>query len=560
MEETLNLKWGNSFIKIENGTMEIKHKGSFFLDGILGGKSTNEIIKDKIENFSLVYFKITMKRNVNIVINHKNSDKKFIIWIFAKENEICNYIKLRDIMSNHGMYENVSTLDFLNGKDKTKRSKDNVEENRKEEKLYEIKAEKPKERIYISHMDAYFWEAGRFVIEKDKGSIGMIQRQFRIGFNRASKIMDELYEAGVVGEELGTAPRKILMSYDEFEELFYEDNIYPKTCYKDLKEERIGMYNNKIDYMTGEDFELYVAQMLGNIGFYNIQTTKGSGDQGVDILAEKEGMKYAFQCKRYDKPVGNKAVQEVFAGKFFYHCHVAIVVTNNYFTQSAKDLAHENGVVLWDRDYLQKFIGATNKPLTEADALREYNENRKEGELRILDIDEKIIAVEDGELSKYLYQYLEAASRIAIDMYLENGDGNPYTEDMIRNVEKPIFLYNIKCLKLTKYVLNFTYYCRMNPNYKSTQSYYKTLEIYKNNGNECEHDLFNISVYYNVEDILFEIKEVKVDKIPEVNIMADDMETIEQLENIDEYDLQTGYKHLVTENFFPMKIDNMKFE
>lgn len=124
---------------------------------------------------------------------------------------------------------------------------------------------------------------------------------------------------------------------------------------------RIDMYNNKIDYMTGEDFELYVAQMLGKIGFYNIQTTKGSGDQGVDILAEKEGMKYAFQCKRYDKPVGNKAVQEVFAGKFFYHCHVAVVVTNNYFTQSAKDLAHENGVVLWDRNYLQKFIGTTNK-------------------------------------------------------------------------------------------------------------------------------------------------------------------------------------------------------
>ena len=122
------------------------------------------------------------------------------------------------------------------------------------------------------------------------------------------------------------------------------------------KSNRIDMYNNKIDYMTGEDFELYIAQMLGKIGFYNIQTTKGSGDQGVDILAEKEGMKYAFQCKRYDKPVGNKAVQEVFAGKFFYHCHVAIVVTNNYFTKSAKDLANENGVVLWDRDFLNKYI------------------------------------------------------------------------------------------------------------------------------------------------------------------------------------------------------------
>ena len=143
---------------------------------------------------------------------------------------------------------------------------------------------------------------------------------------------------------------------------------------------RIDMYNNKIDYMTGEDFELYVAQMLGRIGFYNIQTTKGSGDQGVDILAEKEDMKYAFQCKRYDKPVGNKAVQEVFAGKFYYHCHVAIVVTNNYFTQSAKDLAHENGVVLWDKDFLNKCILCENE--TEIENNKQDEEKIDEKNLR----------------------------------------------------------------------------------------------------------------------------------------------------------------------------------
>lgn len=201
-----------------------------------------------------------------------------------------------------------------------------------------------------------------------------------------------------------------------------------------------------------------------------------------------------------------------------------------------------------------------NDTVKRNDILREYNDNREQDELRILDIEEKIVAVEDGKLSKYLYQYIEQASRIAIDVYLENGDGNPYTEDMIKNAEKPIFLYNVKCLKLTKYVLNFTYYCKMNPNYKNTNAYRKILQNYNEKGNKYEHDLFNISVYYNVEDIFFENKEVKVNNIPEVNIMDDDMETIEQLENIDEYDLQTGYKYLVTENFFPMKIDNIKFE
>lgn len=121
------------------------------------------------------------------------------------------------------------------------------------------------------------------------------------------------------------------------------------------------IYNKEIDYMTGEEFEIFIAQILRSTGFYNINLTKGSGDQGVDILAEKDGIKYAFQCKRYDKPVGNKAVQEVFAGKFYYHCHTAVVVTNNYFTQSAKELAYENGVVLWDRDYVHRIANIENE-------------------------------------------------------------------------------------------------------------------------------------------------------------------------------------------------------
>ena len=75
-----------------------------------------------------------------------------------------------------------------------------------------------------SEYDQYFAEAGRFIIEKDKASIGMLQRMFKIGFNRAARIMDQLCEAGVVGEEEGTKPRKILMSAEEFEQ-FVEETI-----------------------------------------------------------------------------------------------------------------------------------------------------------------------------------------------------------------------------------------------------------------------------------------------------------------------------------------------
>lgn len=70
--------------------------------------------------------------------------------------------------------------------------------------------------------DTYFLEAGKFIIEKDKASIGMLQRAFKIGFNRAARIMDQLCQAGVVGEEEGTKPRKVLMSMEQFEQYIDE--------------------------------------------------------------------------------------------------------------------------------------------------------------------------------------------------------------------------------------------------------------------------------------------------------------------------------------------------
>ena len=73
-----------------------------------------------------------------------------------------------------------------------------------------------------SERDQYFEEAGKFIIEKDKASIGMLQRVFKIGFNRAARIMDQLCEAGVVGEEEGTKPRKVLMSLEQFEQYIEE--------------------------------------------------------------------------------------------------------------------------------------------------------------------------------------------------------------------------------------------------------------------------------------------------------------------------------------------------
>ena len=69
----------------------------------------------------------------------------------------------------------------------------------------------------MDQQDQYFADAAYLIIDKQKGSIGMLQRNFKIGFNRAARIMDQLEEAGVVGAETGTKPRAVLMTKEEFD-------------------------------------------------------------------------------------------------------------------------------------------------------------------------------------------------------------------------------------------------------------------------------------------------------------------------------------------------------
>ena len=107
-----------------------------------------------------------------------------------------------------------------------------------------------------------------------------------------------------------------------------------------------------MDELEGHDFEYYCADLLKAHGFIDVEVTKGSGDFGADILAEKDGVSYAVQCKCYDKPIGVKAVQEAYAGRDYYDCMVGVVMTNQYFTAPAVELARKLKIMLWDRGYI----------------------------------------------------------------------------------------------------------------------------------------------------------------------------------------------------------------
>lgn len=110
--------------------------------------------------------------------------------------------------------------------------------------------------------------------------------------------------------------------------------------------------------MKGFQFEHYCADLLLQNGFQKAEVTQASGDYGIDIKAEKDGVTYGIQCKYYTDKVGNHAVQEAYSGAQFYHCMVAAVMTNCTFTQHAKETAAANNVLLWDKDKLAGFEAA----------------------------------------------------------------------------------------------------------------------------------------------------------------------------------------------------------
>lgn len=117
-----------------------------------------------------------------------------------------------------------------------------------------------------------------------------------------------------------------------------------------------SMHPRSFDNMTGKEFENFCCSILNKNGFYNTETTKDSGDHGIDILTEKDDITYAIQCKCYSSNIGNAAVQQAHTGKSLYHKDIAVVLTNQYFTQQAQAEAKALGVKLWDRDKLQNMI------------------------------------------------------------------------------------------------------------------------------------------------------------------------------------------------------------
>ena len=123
------------------------------------------------------------------------------------------------------------------------------------------------------------------------------------------------------------------------------DNYEASNPSSDFDEEKVP--DDPIDY------EIYCKNLLEQNG-WDARITKGSGDQGIDIIATRDGTKAVFQCKKYTSPVGNKAVQEIIAGRLFEKADIAVVISNASFTTSAQELANAANVLLLHHSELKK--------------------------------------------------------------------------------------------------------------------------------------------------------------------------------------------------------------
>ncbi len=111
--------------------------------------------------------------------------------------------------------------------------------------------------------------------------------------------------------------------------------------------------SKSIEGMSPSDYERHCAALLTSLGWV-VRVTKGSGDQGADVIAEKDGVRIVLQCKKHSKPVGNKAVQEALAAMKFEDAEIAAVVSNARFTPAAQALAHRSGVALLHHSELDR--------------------------------------------------------------------------------------------------------------------------------------------------------------------------------------------------------------
>ena len=187
----------------------------------------------------------------------------------------------------------------------------------------------------------------RHAIEKQK-----IIEETNLHYSTLMRNIDRAAMKNEYGTKVEDKREKVLINF--FKSIGLEVQVidYPEAgeiCVAELNARMKIEKNKGFDISTiptdGHEFEHWVAENLNKFG-WDAKATSGSGDQGIDVIATKDGKTVGLQCKLLKSSVGNKAVQEAHAGKAFHQMDVVGVITNASYTKSAKALAADTGVKL----------------------------------------------------------------------------------------------------------------------------------------------------------------------------------------------------------------------
>lgn len=225
-------------------------------------------------------------------------------------------------------------------------------------------------RLLKNLLNIFFINQQKKKIEKDlKEKEHKLQLEVRDKLDKYSDVLEQKYKQLAYIDDYG------IIRTDKYEsELKYFVNNVLDTNNEISTESKQNLIKKIVELMKKEvnlndisslssenpyDFEKQCANLLKECG-WDANTTPKSSDQGVDVIATKNGKTVAIQCKLYSNPVGNKAVQEVNTGKSYYKADYAVVVSNNTYTVSARQLARNCGVLLLFYDDLKNLDKTLN--------------------------------------------------------------------------------------------------------------------------------------------------------------------------------------------------------
>lgn len=204
-----------------------------------------------------------------------------------------------------------------------------------------------------------FWE--RFEGEKTLHNVlrSFVQRYPYRDIEYRKKLAREIIGQGLIRKSL--SERKLLnLLESELSKIDLHSSTIKHNTPQTEDSQEMSIFD--IDKLSGNDFQNFLAKLLEINGFTNVQITGTTGDQGGDLLATQNDKQLVIQAKRLsvDRKVNNGAVQEVLGAIAVYNANKGVVVTNSFYTQSARELAKLNDVELWDRRALIGFIEKYN--------------------------------------------------------------------------------------------------------------------------------------------------------------------------------------------------------